>query len=221
MMGTMTASTLSFWKEKRTPRWTLVRAERDPEERIRQRVLAGDTDAFLELIQPYQRSVYQAAFGIVGDSADAEEVAQEAFLKALKHLGRFRAECKFSTWLIQIALNEARMKVRNSHRHLYESMDKGYTDEDGDYVPRDFADWREIPSQALERQQLREALQRAIASLPEKYRSVLILRDVQKLSTSEAARLLGITESSAKTRLSRARLRMRDALIEMGAAKES
>jgi RNA polymerase sigma-70 factor (ECF subfamily) len=155
---------------------------------------------------------------VLGNEADAEDVAQEALLKALKYLRTFRGECKFSTWLIQIALNESRMRLRKDRRHLYESMDEGLQSDDGDYIPRDFADWREIPSESLERTELREALQRAMAALPEKYRSVLMLRDVEQLSTEESAKLLGITIASVKTRLSRARLRMRDLLLEMGAA---
>jgi RNA polymerase sigma-70 factor (ECF subfamily) len=144
--------------------------------------------------------------------ADAEEVAQEAVMKALSNLTGFRGEAKFSTWLIQITINEARMRLRKDRRHLYESVDEQRTDEDGEYFPKDFADWREVPSEALQREELREALKRAIATLPPKYREVLILRDVQRLSTEETARALDITEGSVKTRLLRARLQMRDAL---------
>ena len=134
------------------------------------RVQAGDAEAFYELVRPYERAVFLAAVAIVKNDADAEEVAQEAVLKAFKALGRFRQEAKFSTWLIQIAINEAKMKLRKDRRHLYESIDQGQQNDDGDYIPKDFADWREIPSQALERRELRDALTKALESLPEKYR---------------------------------------------------
>ena len=172
----------------------------------------GDGEAFYELVRPCERSVFMAALSIVGNDADAEEIAQEAVLKAFKHIGRFRGEAKFSTWLVQIAINEARMKVRKGRRHLHESIDDGQRTEDGDYIPRDFADWREIPSEALEQKELRDAIRKAMNELPEKYRSVFVLRDVQRFSIQETARLLSITEANVKTRLSRARLKMRDAL---------
>ena len=182
------------------------------ERQLMDRVLNGETDLFYELIRPYERAVFFAATSILGNEADAEEVAQEAVLKAFKNLARFRHEAKFSTWLIQITINEAKMKLRKDRRYLYESIENGQRNEDGDYIPTDFADWREIPSEALEQAELREALQKALMSLPEKYRTVLILRDIQHMSIAETAQALGITEENVKTRTSRARLQMRDAL---------
>ena len=137
------------------------------------RVCQGDKEAFYGLVRPYERAVYVAAVSILNNPADAEEVAQEAVLKALAHLAGFRAEAKFSTWLIQITINEARSRLRKDRRHLYESIDEPRTDEEGDYSPKDFADWREIPSEALKRDELRNALKRALATLPLKYREVL------------------------------------------------
>ena len=182
------------------------------ESRLIERVQSGDNEAFYELVHPHERSVFLAALSILRNESDAEEVAQEAILKAFRNLSRFRGEAKFSTWLIQITINEARMKVRKDRRYLYDSLENGHRSADGDYMPRDFADWREIPSQALDRKELRQALAQALALLPEKYRSVLVLRDVQKLSIHETAQILGISEQNVKTRLSRARLQMRDAL---------
>ena len=173
---------------------------------------AGDREAFYGLVQPCERSVFAAAMAILNNAADAEEVVQEAVLKALAALPRFRAESKFSTWLIQITINEARLKRRKDRRHLFDSIDEQHSDEQGDAYPKDFADWREIPSEELQRKELREALRRALASLPTKYREVLILRDIQHLNIQETAQALGITEGSVKTRLLRARLQMRDAL---------
>ena len=176
------------------------------------RVQAGDVNAFYELIRPYERAVFLTAVGLVKNDADAEDVAQEAVLKAFKGLASFRGDAKFSTWLIQITINEAKMKLRKDRRHLYESIEDGQQGEDGDYMPMDFADWREIPSEALARKEVREALTAALNSLSEKYRTVLILRDVQQLSITETAQALGISEANVKTRLSRARLQLRDAL---------
>jgi RNA polymerase sigma-70 factor (ECF subfamily) len=163
-------------------------------------------------MRPYERAVYFAAFGVLGNPADAEEVAQEAVLKAFNNLSKFRREAKFSTWLIQITINEARMMLRKNRGHLYDSIDAPKGGEDGDYFPQDFADWRDIPSEELQRRELREALRRALASLDPKYREVLVLRDVQHMSINETAKVLGITEGLVKTRLLRARLQMRDAL---------
>jgi RNA polymerase sigma-70 factor, ECF subfamily len=182
------------------------------EQALIRRVQAGEAEAFYELVRPYERAVFLAAVAIVKNEADAEEVAQEAILKAFKALGRFRQESKFSTWLIQIAINEAKMRLRKDRRHLYESIEQGQQGDDGDYIPRDFADWRETPSQVLERRELRNALTKSLDSLPEKYRTILILRDVNHLSITETAQILGLSEANVKTRLSRARLQMRDAL---------
>jgi RNA polymerase sigma-70 factor (ECF subfamily) len=176
------------------------------------RVLGGDHEAFDGLVRPYERMIFVSALAIVGNEADAEEVAQEAVLKAFRALPRFRQESKFSTWLTQIVINEAKMRLRKDRRHLYESLDEGIHSDEGDYIPRDFADWREIPSEALENRELRGMLQNALESLPAKYRSVLVMRDVQHLSIRETAELLGISEANVKTRLCRARLQMRDAL---------
>jgi RNA polymerase sigma-70 factor (ECF subfamily) len=177
------------------------------------RVRSGDHEAFYELVRPHERSIYLAALSIVHNDADAEEVIQETILKAFKAIGRFREEAKFSTWIFQIAINESRMKLRKDRRHLYDSLDEPVKgEEQGDYIPRDFADWREIPSEALDNARLREALTKALASLSPKYRQVLVLRDIEHLNVAETAKVIGISEAAVKTRLLRARLQMRDAL---------
>jgi len=179
---------------------------------VLRRVRSGETDLFYELVRPCERAVFLAALGVANNEADAEECAQEAILKAFRNLSRFRGESKFSTWLIQITINEARMRVRKRRSHLYESIDEQYPTGEGDYIPKDFADWREIPLEALESKHLRLAIREAVKCLPEKYRSVFVLRDMQQLSIEETATVLGITTANVKTRLSRARLQMRDAL---------
>ena len=185
--------------------------DRNEAELIR-RVCGGEKEAFYELVRPYERAVYTAAMSILNNQADAEEVAQEAVLKAFSNLSRFRGEAKFSTWLVQITINEARLKLRKDRRHLYQSVDEPQSDEEGDYFPKDYADWREVPSEALQRKELRDALKRALAGLPQKYREVLVLRDIQHLSIEETSQVLGISTGNVKTRLLRARLQMRDAL---------
>ena len=176
------------------------------------RICSGDREPFAILIQPYQRAVYSTAYAITGNATDAEDVAQEVFLKALRALPGFRAEARFSTWLVQIAMNEARMLLRRKRAKQYESLDAGAERDEGDYRPRDFADWREIPSEALARKELREALMHAISALKPIYRDVLILRDLRGLSVREAAAVLEVSEEVVKTRLLRARLQLRDAL---------
>ncbi len=176
------------------------------------RVQRGETELFYELVRPHERAVFLAALAVVNNEADAEECAQEAILKAFRNLSRFRGESKFSTWLIQITINEARMRVRKRRSHLYESIDAQQRNGDGDSIPKDFADWREIPLETLENKHLGLAIREAVERLSEKYRSVFILRDIQQLSIEETATVLGISVANVKTRLSRARLQLRDAL---------
>jgi RNA polymerase sigma-70 factor, ECF subfamily len=185
-------------------------AERNEEVLIR-RIRDGEHDLFYELVRPYERRIYFAALAIMRNETDAEDVAQEAVLKALKHIRQFRAEALFSTWLIQITVNEARMQKRRELAHLVEPIVDNQDDE-GNYAPREFADWREIPSETLERKEIREMLGDALDSLGEKYREVFVLRDMQHLSIEETAKALGISTASVKTRLLRARLMLRDLL---------
>src|ERR1700758_4826206 len=145
------------------------------------RVQAGEKERFYELIKPYERRVYTAAFSVLRNEAEAEDAAQEAILKALTHIGQFRAEARFSTWLTQITVNEALMRRRRNHSEVMEPIGERQ-EEDGTYTPRDFADWREIPSEALERKEIRQKLASAVAGLAAKYREVFMLRDVQHLS---------------------------------------
>ena len=177
-----------------------------------QRVKDGDHDLFYELIKPYERRLYATALAILRNEADAEDIAQDAILKAFRHLSQFRGDSKFSTWLIQITVNEARMRRRRMATRTTESIDEPKVNDDGEYQPRDFADWREIPSESLERQEVREALAQAVSALGEKYRSVFVLRDIDHLSIEETAKVLDIAPSSVKTRLLRARLMLRDFL---------
>ncbi|MGH9538951.1 MAG: sigma-70 family RNA polymerase sigma factor [Terriglobales bacterium] len=188
-----------------------VGAGDEREQALIARIRNGETSLFAALVKPYERRVYVAALALLRNEADAQDVAQEAILKAFAHLRQFRGESRFSTWLIQITVNEARMRQRKQHADLFEPI--GETDgEDGTYTPRDFADWREIPSEALERSELRTLLAKALASLGQKYREVFLLRDMEHMSIEETAQALGISVASVKTRLLRARLMLRDLL---------
>jgi RNA polymerase sigma-70 factor (ECF subfamily) len=175
------------------------------------RILEGEKDLFLELIRPYQRTVYATLISMLRSKEDAEDVTQDVLLKALARLHQFRRESAFGTWMIQIAINEARMRKRKLRDGMTFSLTNG-GDDDGAYVPKDFADWREIPSEALERSEIRATLAKALTLLEEHYRLAFILRDVNELSITETANILGITRGAVKTRLRRARLMLRDIL---------
>jgi RNA polymerase sigma-70 factor (ECF subfamily) len=174
------------------------------------RVQRGQNEDFYELVKPYERRVYAAALAILRNPADAEDVAQEAVVKAFANIRQFRAESRFSTWLIQITVNEALMRRRRERTVVMEAIDDRR--EEAEYAPRDFADWREIPSETLERKEVRQRLADALATLDRKYREVFVLRDMEQLNIQETAEALGISVASVKTRLLRARLMLRDLL---------
>ncbi len=181
------------------------------EQHLISQVQRGQHELFYELVRPYERRVYAAAIAILRNEADAEDVAQEAMLKAFANIRQFRAEARFSTWLIQITVNEALMRRRRERTVVMEGIDDRRDDE-ADYAPRDFADWREIPSEALERKEVRQRLAQALGTLDRKYREVFVLRDMEHLNIQETAEALGISVASVKTRLLRARLMLRDLL---------
>lgn len=174
-------------------------------------ILAGDRDLYHRLIQPYELSVYRMAMSFVKNETEAEDVAQEAFLKALRNLANFRAESKFSTWLISITLNEARRWLRRQRTVRMESLDPS-PEEGGKVSPALLRDWREIPSEALERNEVRALLQEAIGHLSPIYREVVVLRDIEELSIEETAGALAISISSVKVRLHRARIMLQKEL---------
>jgi RNA polymerase sigma-70 factor, ECF subfamily len=191
----------------------LAHESRDARDRdLISRVLAGERELFHDLVRPYEKSLYFAAYSVLQNEQDAEDAAQETVLKALKNLHTFRAESKFSTWLVSIALNEARGRLRHDRLIPFESADAVSDEESGDFTPAVISDWREVPLEALERKELRELLQVAIQRLPEIYREVLVLRDAQDFNIAETAAALGVSEGVVKTRLLRARLMMQKEL---------
>jgi RNA polymerase sigma-70 factor (ECF subfamily) len=186
-------------------------AEGSHERHLISSVQRGENELFYELVRPYEKRVYAAAIAILHNEQDAEDAAQEAMLKAFKNIRQFRAEARFSTWLIQITVNEALMRRRRERTVIMEGIDDR-KDEESEYAPRDFADWREIPSEALERKEVRQRLADALATLDRKYREVFVMRDMEHLNIQETAEALGISVPAVKTRLLRARLMLRDLL---------
>lgn len=183
------------------------------------RIVTGERELFHELVRPYEKAMYFAAFSVLQNPQDAEDVAQETVLKFLRNLHQFRGNSKFSTWLISITINEARARLRHERLIKFETIDGAADEEDGQLMPAIITDWREVPLEALERKELRELLQKAIASLPDLYREVLVLRDVQEFNIAETALALGVSEGVVKTRLLRARLMMQKILAPRLAAK--
>jgi len=183
----------------------------DDDQELLQRVRAGDQEAFYTLVSRYERPLYRSALAITRSPADAEDVVQETFLRAYEHLAQFRGEAKFQTWLTQIALNTARMRLRKNHGALWESLDQPRTTEEG-VLPRDVREWRENPEQQLGREEIETLLHQALKGLPAGYREVVALRDIQLLSTQETAEILGLSVANVKTRLLRARLQLRERL---------
>lgn len=174
-------------------------------------ILAGEIELYHELIRPYERSVYVIALSYMKNEADAEDAAQEAFVRAFRKLPSFRAESKFSTWLISITINEARTRLRRQTLIRMEPLDQ-LPDEDKGYSPALLRDWREIPSEALEREEVRHLIQRALEQLPDIYRQVFVLRDVEELTIRETAETLNISIPSVKVRLHRARVMLQKQL---------
>ncbi len=171
----------------------------------------GDDKAFGELVKRYDRNVFRIAQHITQNREDAEDVVQDAFLKAYTNLQQFQEQSKFYTWLVRIAVNEALMKLRRRRPERMVSLDEDIKTED-DSVPREVADWAPNPEQNYNQAELKEILSRTIQGLPPGFRTVFILRDVEGLSTEETAEALELSIPAVKSRLLRARLQLRERL---------
>ncbi len=190
-----------------------VEDERDLVRRAR----AGDYSAFEDLVNRHERRLYGLAMNIVRRREDAEDVVQTSFLNALEHLSGFREEASFTTWITQIAVNEA-LKVLRKRRGLpiLHPSNPSDEDEEGDIAHPDYiADWREEPSQLVERNEVKRVLDQAIDTLPEGHRLVFVLRDLAGKSVEETAEALGISKTNVKVRLLRARLALREKLTRV------
>jgi RNA polymerase sigma-70 factor, ECF subfamily len=179
------------------------------------RIVAGEKELFHELIRPYERMVYLTLFSIVKNETEAEDGAQETVISAYRHLASFRGDAKFSTWLTTIAINEGRKRLRKAKGAAEESIEEEVEAHEGDYSPAPLTDWREIPLEALERKELREALRVAVAELPDIYRQVFTLRDLEELNVEKTAQALGITTGTVKVRLHRARMLLQKRLVPL------
>jgi RNA polymerase sigma-70 factor, ECF subfamily len=177
------------------------------------RILAGEKELFHDLIRPYERMVYLTLFAIVKNETEAEDGAQEAVISAYRHLASFRGDAKFSTWLTTIAINQGRRRLRKAKGAAEESIEEQADSHEGDFTPAPLTDWREIPLEALERKELREALRTAVAELPDIYRQVFILRDLEEQNIEETAEALGINPGAVKVRLHRARIMLQKRLV--------
>jgi RNA polymerase sigma-70 factor, ECF subfamily len=177
------------------------------------RILDGEKELFHDLIRPYERMVYLTLFSIVKNETEAEDGVQETVISAYRHLASFRGEAKFSTWLTTIAINEGRKRLRKAKGAAEESIEEQAADHEGDFTPAPLTDWREIPLEALERKELRELLGVAVAELPDIYRQVFTLRDLEELNVEETAQALGINPGAVKVRLHRARMMLQKRLV--------
>src|SRR5207244_4167671 len=171
----------------------------------------GDVAAFEELVRRYDRNVFRIAQHITQNREDAEDVVQDAFLKAYTNLGQFQGQSKFYTWLVRIAVNEALMKLRRRRPERTVSLDEEVKTED-DSLPREVADWSPNPEQLYSQSELHDILTKTIQGLPPSFRTVFVLRDVEGLSTEEAAEALDLSIPAVKSRLLRARLQLRERL---------
>ena len=175
------------------------------------RAKGGDDSAYEELVRRYDRNVFRIAQHITQNREDAEDVVQEAFLKAYSNLAKFQEQSKFYTWLVRIAVNEALMKLRRRKPERTVSLDEEVKTED-DSLPREVADWSPNPEQMYNQAELRDILTRTIQGLPSGFRTVFVLRDVEGLSTEETAEALELSIPAVKSRLLRARLQLRERL---------
>ena len=185
------------------------------DQEIIQQVLGGDTRSFELLMRRYNERVYRAARAIVGDEQEAEDVMQQAYVNAFAHLHQFKGSAQFSTWLTRIAINEALARARRRGR--YEAFD----DEATNVEPFVVTNSVQSPERQAFAGELRVLLEGAIDMLPGGLREVFMLRDVEGLSTSEAAEALGVSEDVIKTRLSRGRATLRRVLLERAGAATS
>ena len=179
----------------------------DPDFEIVARVKNGDTDAFEELVRKHGRRVYRSLVSILGNAEEAEDALQDAFLKAFQHLPNFEARSRFSTWLVRIAINTGLQRLRG--RKDFDSLDE----ESEEFRPRNIQAWTDSPEEFYSREELRRLVEKEVMKLPLKYRVALMLRDLEELSTEEAAATLGLSVPGLKARVLRGRLMLRESMV--------
>jgi RNA polymerase sigma-70 factor, ECF subfamily len=195
-------------------RW---KARLDEDHSLVERAKEGDFTALESLIAKYERQVYGVGHRIVGHHQDAEEVAQLTFLSLIEHVGEFREESPFRTWLLRIATNHALALLRKRAVRAGPSLDEQDADDTYRGIPHPeyIAAWRETPDEIAMRKETRQRIDEALAELNEKHRVVFVLRDIEGLSTQETADVLEITPEAVKVRLLRARLMLRERLTRL------
>jgi RNA polymerase sigma-70 factor (ECF subfamily) len=169
------------------------------------RILAGEKHLFHDLIRPCERSIYFLLLSILKNETDVEDVAQETVIKVYQNLDKFRGDSQFRTWVLSIARNEGLGRLRKIGTRREDSLDAETDEQTGDYTPAILTSWREIPSEALEQKELGTILRNAIEGLPEIYRNVVLLRDIEEMDIRQTAAALSISEAAVKVRLHRAR----------------
>ena len=184
------------------------------------RAKAGDQSAFSELVAQYQRKIFRLAKNITRHDEDAEDVLQEAFLKAYRNLDRFEGNSKFYTWLVRIAVNEALMKLRKRKTDRTVPLDEP-VDLGEDLMAREIAVWEDNPEERYGREEMQKILDDALDTLKPDFRTIFTLRDIEELSTEETAEALGISVAAVKSRLLRARLTLREKLTRQFKRKGS
>lgn len=186
-----------------------------PEEELVQHAQQGELAAFEQLVARHQQRVYLIARRITGQPEDAEDVTQQTFLSAVEHLSSFRGEASFATWIGRIATHAALKVIRKrAGGRLLSLEEQSEASSEGEPPPHPeyIADWRKGPAELAFDDEVRRAMDAALASLDEKYRLVFVLRDVEGASVKETAEQLGLTEANVKVRLLRARLFLREQL---------
>jgi RNA polymerase sigma-70 factor (ECF subfamily) len=171
---------------------------------------SGDAAAFEELVERYERKIFRLTMNITRNKEDAEDAMQDAFMKSYSHLKDFDGDSRFYTWLVRIAANEALMRLRKRRPNQF-SIDEPIQGEE-DLMPVELEDWGPSPEQRFAQTEMREILSGVIDDLEPDYRTVFALRDVEELSTEETAKALGISVPAVKSRLLRARLKLRQKL---------
>jgi RNA polymerase sigma-70 factor (ECF subfamily) len=188
-----------------------ARAETNDDFGLVQASKHGDVAAFEQLVKRYDRILFRIAQSVTHNREDSQDAVQETFLKAYQHLGDFRGDSKFSTWLIRIAVNQSLMKLRKQRAIREGSLDEGFQ-EDGDKLPIEVIDWAPNPEQLYRTSELRRILIKTIEELPPILRTVFVLQDLEGLSTDQTAEVLNLSQSAVKSRLWRARLQLRERL---------
>jgi RNA polymerase sigma-70 factor (ECF subfamily) len=192
--------------------------ERETEVELARQLMAGEPEAFDRFVEHFRSKIYQYSWLMCGQREDAEEVAQETLLNAFRNFNHLREPERVRPWVFQIAKNACLMKRRKSvfapSREISLDDFLPAMDHDGGHVRLEIADWSGVPDRQLLQSEMKQVLDRAIGELPESYRSVILLRDVEELSTLETAQVLDLKEDAVKTRLHRARLAVRQKLDE-------